>query len=144
MLDFRLLNYAGAGGAAQPGLCVGDQVADLDYASTLDVLNDWDAALPKLEALADAIAGGSADTKPLADVTLLAPLLYPNTIFNAASNYYAHKKEMGDTDTEIDKSVVSPYFFLKSPRHCVIGPFRPNPHSAHHAKARLGDRTGGS
>lgn len=122
MLEFGLLNYAGSDGTAQPGLCVGDRVADLSYGSTLDVLNDWDASLPTLEALADDVAAGTADTKALADVTLLAPLLYPNTIFNAASNYYAHKKEMGDTDTEIDKSQVSPYFFLKSPRHCVIGP----------------------
>jgi 2-keto-4-pentenoate hydratase/2-oxohepta-3-ene-1,7-dioic acid hydratase in catechol pathway len=134
MADYKLLNYADDNGRARPGLAVGDQVIDLQSAveayegkgaaagfspaSTLSVLEDWDAAEPVLETIAGA---GDGATRPLADTRLMAPLLYPNAIFNAAANYSDHRAEMGN-EPEIDKSTVKPYFFLKSPAHTVIGP----------------------
>lgn len=138
MAQFRLLNYVGDGGKPRPGLSVDDHVVDLgeavraheegggsagfSAASTLTVLEDWDAAEPVLEAIADTIESSHPAARPLADVTLTAPLLYPNAIFNAAANYYDHRAEMGNSTEEIDKTQVKPYFFLKSPAHTVIGP----------------------
>jgi len=134
MPDYKLLNYADDNGRARPGLAVGDDVIDLQSAveayegkggtagfspaTTLSVLEDWDAAEPVLEAIAEA---GDGVTRALADTRLMAPLLYPNAIFNAAANYSDHRAEMGAAP-EIDKTTVKPYFFLKSPAHTVIGP----------------------
>ncbi len=134
MAGYKLLNYADDNGRARPGLCVGDQVVDLRSAveayevkgkaagfsarTTLTVLEDWDAAEPVLEAIADS---GDGATRALADTRLMAPLLYPNAIFNAAANYADHRAEMGGAP-DVDKTTVKPYFFLKSPAHTVIGP----------------------
>jgi 2-keto-4-pentenoate hydratase/2-oxohepta-3-ene-1,7-dioic acid hydratase in catechol pathway len=59
---------------------------------------------------------------PLAEIHLLAPLLYPGTIYCAAANYTDHYNEMTMLGGKPDKSVLSPYFFLKAPRQAVIGP----------------------
>ncbi len=129
MAGFRLLNYVGDDGEARPGLGVGDGVIDLQAAldgrdvtgfsavSTLAVLENWDAALPVFSE----IAAGGADATPLDDVQLLAPILYPGAIFNAAANYTDHQKEMNQGKS-LTKEETTPYFFLKSGAHCVIGP----------------------
>lgn len=125
MGGFKLMNYAGPGGEARAAIAVGDQVIDLEksgavpWCTTLDALGNWDEALPALTALA-AKAGDVAGT-PLADVQLLAPILYPGAIYNAAANYIDHQKEMNQGKA-LDKSDTTPYFFLKSGPHCVIGP----------------------
>lgn len=133
MTEYRLLNYAGRHGEARPGIAVGDRVTDLQEAvaahgaadfspaSTLSVLDRWDAAEPVLEAIADELARDRIASAALSEVRLLAPLLYPGAIFNAASNYSDHRAEMGG-DGAVDKSKVQPYIFLKSPAHCTIGP----------------------
>ena len=134
MADYKILNYADDNGRARPGLAVGGDVIDLQSAvevyegkgetagfsplTTLSVLEDWDAAEPVLEAIAES---GDGATRALADTKLMAPLLYPNAIFNAAANYADHHAEMGNAEA-IDKTTVKPYFFLKSPAHTVIGP----------------------
>lgn len=134
MTRFNLLNYADANGAARAGLGVGEVVIDLaeavsaherrtgttagfSAASTLSVLDRWDAALPVLDAIAE--DAGDTARRPLSEVRLLAPILYPGAIYNAISNYTEHQKEMSGA---LDKSEVTPYFFLKSGRHTVIGP----------------------
>jgi 2-keto-4-pentenoate hydratase/2-oxohepta-3-ene-1,7-dioic acid hydratase in catechol pathway len=134
MARFNLLNYADENGEARPGLGIGDEVIDLgeavaaheratgteagfSAATTLAVLDRWDAALPILEAVAD--GSGDVAARPLSSVRLLAPILYPGAIYNAISNYAEHQKEMSGA---LDKSEVTPYFFLKSGRHTVIGP----------------------
>ncbi len=125
MGGFKLMNYTGSGGEARAAIAVGDQVIDLEksgavpWRTTLDALGNWDEALPALTALA-AKAGDVAGT-PLADVQLLAPILYPGAIYNAAANYIDHQKEMNQGKA-LDKSDTTPYFFLKSGPHCVIGP----------------------
>lgn len=132
MVEYRLLNYAGVHGEARPGVSVGDRVADLqdavekrgavDFsaASTLSVLDRWDASEPVLEAIARELAGDTLPSKALSEIRLMAPLLYPGAIFNAASNYSDHRAEMGGKG-DFDKSAKSPYIFLKSPAHCTIG-----------------------
>ena len=131
MADFKLLNYAGKNGEARPGILVaGDTVLDLQEAlpgkawaaSTLSVLGAWDEALPALRALAGAPKGAP---RRLADVRLLAPLLYPPAIYCAGANYMAHAEEMSAEGKGVDKATTQPYLFLKSGPHCVIGPGEP-------------------
>ena len=61
----------------------------------------------------------------MAEIRLLAPLLYPSALICAGANYAKHVREM--TGGEFDKTTRRPYFFLKLPRHCVIGPDAPIP-----------------
>ena len=85
MADFKLLNYAGLAGEARPGILVGDdRIVDLDQAtgaaawaaSTLSILEVWDTSCAALHDIADA----ASDTVALADVRLLAPILFPPAI----------------------------------------------------------------
>ncbi len=129
MAEFKLLNYAGPNGEPRPGILTGaDTVVDLQEAlrgkpwaaSTLAVLGAWDEALPALHALAEEKSG---NTRRLADVRLMAPLIYPPAIYCAGANYNAHAKEMSsDGKSGVDKTATQPYFFLKSGPHCLIGP----------------------
>ncbi len=128
MGSFRLLNYQGPKGETRPGILVGgNTVADLQEAlpgkawaaSTLAVLGAWHEALPALHALADAPRSA---TRKLADVRLLAPLLYPPAIYCTGANYTAHAEEMSAEAAGIDKATTQPYLFLKSGPHCIIGP----------------------
>jgi len=110
-------------GEPRPGILVGDSVVDLEGAgipgSTYELLQNWDENDPLLSALADdAAAQGS---RPLADVQLLAPVLYPPVVYNAAANYVDHQKEMSG-GKQLVKEDTHPYFFLKAGPHCVIGP----------------------
>ena len=120
MGSFRLLNYAGATGDTRPGILAGgDAVVDLREAlpdkrwadSTLAVLDAWEEALPALHALADA---PRAHSQRLADVRLLAPLLYPPAIYCTGANYMAHAEEMSAEGSGVDKTTIQPYLFLKS------------------------------
>lgn len=136
MSSFNLLNYADQNGMARPGLGVGDVVIDLEQAverfadttvraagfspsSTLAILERWDDAFPVLDAMAE--TAKDHETRPLAEVSLLAPILYPGAIFNAAANYIDHQKEMNQ-GLALKKAETVPYFFLKSGAHTVIGP----------------------
>ena len=128
MADFKLLNYAGVAGEARPGLLIGDdQVLDIQQvaggqpwaASTMSMYAAWETVCPVLHDLAE--AGG--ETRPLAEIQLLPPLLYPACIYCAGANYKKHAMEMSpDGKTYPDKSVTDPYFFIKAGPHCVIGP----------------------
>jgi len=127
-MSFKLLNYAGKNGEARAGILTGsDTVIDLQEAlpgkpwaaSTLAVLGAWDEALPALRSVAGAPKGV---TRKLAEVRLLAPLLYPPAIYCAGANYMAHAEEMSADGKGVDKTTTQPYLFLKSGPHCVIGP----------------------
>lgn len=123
MAGFKLLNYAGVSGAPRPGILVGDRVIDLESAgvsgSTYDLLQDWEANRPRLAELAG--AASSHETRPLEGLGLLAPILYPPVVFNAAANYVDHQKEMSGGEA-LNKQDTHPYFFLKAGPHCIIGP----------------------
>ena len=131
MASYRLLNYGPDMRHARAGLLVDDQVIDLQTAltarnagdwgtSTLAVLEAWEEARPVLEAIA--ANGPDDEAAPVADVHLLAPLIYPGTIYCAAANYTDHYNEMTMLGGKPDKSRLSPYFFLKAPRQAVVGP----------------------
>ncbi|MFQ5693742.1 MAG: fumarylacetoacetate hydrolase family protein, partial [Nitrospinota bacterium] len=83
-----------------------------------ELLSALDEVHPRLEALAEKLAGGGGPG--VEEATLRAPILYPPTIFCAAANYRAHAEEMGGE--VVDKGTAKPYFFLKIPHQCVIGP----------------------
>lgn len=134
MASYRLLTYAeaGVGGAEpRPGLLLVESrvVVDLrralaeERATVLSLLEDWDRARPRLEALAD--EGSKEHGAPLASVRLLAPILYPGAYWMAAANYHDHHAEMNPDRPPIDKTTTRPYFFLKAGRHNTLGPDEP-------------------
>ncbi|MCH7544378.1 MAG: fumarylacetoacetate hydrolase family protein [Proteobacteria bacterium] len=139
MVAFSILNYDsdGGGGGPRPGILVDRTVLDIAGAleiqgetelpaeSTLALLARWDDALPAFEAIADGFAddpGGPLKrcARPVKDVTLLAPLLYPGTIFCIARNYADHAKEMSGKPLA-DKETSAPTFFTKTPAQTVVG-----------------------
>ena len=117
------MNYAGSAGEPHPGIAVGDDLIDLQAAgitgSTYELLQDWDANNERLSNIA--ANPGAQGTRPLADVDLLAPVLYPPVVYNAAANYVDHQKEMSGGE-QLVKEDTHPYFFLKAGPHCIIGP----------------------
>ena len=135
---YRLLSYKGPSGP-RAGLLVDDAVLDLAEAlaahqaaggtvgfpgeSVLGVLDAWDEAKVVLRAIAAAQRAGSLKVaaRPLADIKLLAPILYPPSIICATANYSDHIMEMRKVPPP-DKAVTRPCFFLKASRHTVIGP----------------------
>jgi 2-keto-4-pentenoate hydratase/2-oxohepta-3-ene-1,7-dioic acid hydratase in catechol pathway len=139
--EYRLLNYAGQKGKAMPAILVNDQVLDLakaltiykrknpvkfGYENTLAVLADWPKAKTAFKKIADEFSKNakSAYAKiaiPLKRVKLLAPILYPSSVFCIASNYRDHRAEMGNTDAMPDKATRTPVFFQKTPAQTIVG-----------------------
>ena len=60
------------------------------HPSTMAMFAAWEEACPALHDLAEA----ADEAMPLADVELLAPLLYPGCIYCAGANYKKHAMEM--------------------------------------------------
>lgn len=130
---YSLLTYADAAGTARAGLAVDGKVYDFLRAAdalgtelagyrTINLVRDWENSRRVVGTIADAAAAGKiadAETGTLDAVTLRAPLLYPNTLFMAGSNYGAHTSEMSGGG--FDKSKRRPYFFIKLARQGVIG-----------------------
>ena len=80
-----------AGGKTRTGIVVGDYVIETGVPGTMiDLIRDWDALKPGLEAKA-AIGGGVA----LASVKLEAPVQRPGKIFAIGLNYADHIAESG-------------------------------------------------
>src|SRR5580704_6850892 len=95
---YKLVTYETAQGP-RAGAVLNDAVFDLaeltgkpSYATMLGVLEDWAKAEPLIEAALakKAEKGSSATGSPLAKVRLLAPVLYPSTLFCAGANYSDH------------------------------------------------------
>lgn len=129
---YRLLNTKGADGAPVPAIAVDGRIYALGRAfgpiTTMDLVTDWESSRSRLEAMATEAAAGDHDESRIGsvgEVPLLAPLLYPSALICAGANYAKHVREM--TGSEFDKSTRRPYFFLKLPQHCVIGPDAPIP-----------------
>ncbi len=86
----KLCTYT-ANGRTRTGIVVGDTVIDTGVPGTMiDLIRDWDALTPGLEAKA-AIGGGV----PLASVKLEAPVQRPGKIFAIGLNYADHIAESG-------------------------------------------------
>lgn len=94
--------------------------------SMIDLLDEWELFDAEFDRMAEffATAGGKGNV-PAAllyrpdEVRLRPPVMYPNKILNAGSNYYDHALEMGAAAPDRDKH--EPYFFYKGSRHNVIG-----------------------
>ena len=92
----------------------------------LDVLEEWQLFDSVLDDFADFYAtalakdrAGVACAYAVDEVTFLPPILYPNKILNAGSNYYDHSLEMGAVAPDREKH--EPYFFYKGSKHTVVG-----------------------
>src|SRR5206468_793658 len=92
---YRLVSYVDAQGTARAGVLVDGRVTSAEGilgrrgASVIDILRGWDEAHPRL-----AQAAGQANGIPIADVKILAPILYPGAFFCAGANYWDHLQEM--------------------------------------------------
>ena len=111
--EHRLATYSEAGGSPRAGLVAGDRVHDLGP-SLVGLLADEDAMA--------ASVGRALGTEGLAveTVRLHAPVV-PPVIWCAAANYTDHVLEMSGR-TLGPKSQSTPYFFMKSGPHSVVGP----------------------
>jgi 2-keto-4-pentenoate hydratase/2-oxohepta-3-ene-1,7-dioic acid hydratase in catechol pathway len=134
---YRLLSYVD-GGTVKAGVLVKDRVIpaasllpglDVDRSSVLGLLRAWDAVHPRLHAAA--LNAQPSDGVPLADVKLLAPILYPGTLFCAGANYWDHLQEMAESIERTSgkrPAVVKgkePWFFLKTTAASIIGTHAP-------------------
>ena len=111
----QVLNYSVGNAAPRAGLLSGNHVFDAPRASVHELLEDL--SLLKTE----------GNGIPLADVKLHAPLLYPGTIYCAGANYADHVAEMARAQNmppPADPRTLGlkPWFFIKPPRACVVGP----------------------
>ena len=128
---YRLLSYRDTGGQPQAGMLVDDRVHPVaplldgipNSSSVMGLLNAWDRVHPRLHEAALNTRGG----KLLGEVALLAPLLYPGTLFCAGANYWDHLEEMAEIAKRTTGKAPSmtkgaePWFFLKTTAGSIIG-----------------------
>ena len=110
----KLLNYSVGNAAPRPGLLVGNHVFEAPRTTVPELLGEI-----ALQTKGNGI--------PLAEVKLHAPLLYPGTIYCAGANYSDHVAEMAKAQNmppPVDPRTLGlkPWFFIKPPRACVVGP----------------------
>jgi 2-keto-4-pentenoate hydratase/2-oxohepta-3-ene-1,7-dioic acid hydratase in catechol pathway len=125
MARYHLASYQAAQGA-RAGLVIDERLFDAAelagvpaYASVLGILDDWDKARTALAA-----AAGKADAgkgRPLAQITLRAPVLWPPTIYCAGANYADHVAEMAKRrnqapEPDPHKLGLKPWHFIKASR----------------------------
>src|SRR5882672_5144453 len=101
-MPYKLLSFR-TGQGPRAGVLIGDTVYDAAkvtkvaaHASVLGILEDWTRARRLLDQASKRFASGTARGQgiPLARARLLAPILYPGTIFCAGANYTDHMAEM--------------------------------------------------
>src|SRR5262249_61599909 len=92
----------------------------------LDVMQEWELFLGVFEELAAHFAPQLKEQSKLLpfvyrmdEIRFRPPILYPNKVLNAGSNYYDHALEMGAAAPDHDKH--EPYFFYKGSRRAPIG-----------------------
>jgi 2-keto-4-pentenoate hydratase/2-oxohepta-3-ene-1,7-dioic acid hydratase in catechol pathway len=124
---YKLATYASAKGP-RAGIIVGETVYDAasltglaSDATVLGILEDWDAASARCKAAAGKAKDGKAESLPLAQAKLLAPVRWPSAIYCAGANFTDHMLEMAKVQNiapEPDpKSVgLKPWHFIKAPR----------------------------
>ena len=129
--EYRLVSYD-AGGMPKGGVLVGERVVPaapllpgIDGSSVLGILRAWDKAHPLLHAAAQKLQPN--DGIALAQVKLLAPILYPGAIYGAGANYWDHLEEMAEIAKRVTGTAPAmtkakePYFFVKTSAGSVIG-----------------------
>ncbi len=135
MSDYRLLTYKGEGGPTA-GILIGDRVHELSAVlgasgsgyTVLEILDHWDEHRPALERAAESPPRGGA---ALDELSLLAPVLYPPTIYYTGANYWDHVREMAEVNRDADGNAPvpekpeDPWLNIKSSKSAVIGPGEP-------------------
>jgi 2-keto-4-pentenoate hydratase/2-oxohepta-3-ene-1,7-dioic acid hydratase in catechol pathway len=131
---YRLVSYADGGPALKAGVLVGERIVpaaallpglDVDAGSVLGLLRDWDKVHPRLHAAAHNVSPN--DGLALAQVKLLAPILYPGALYCAGANYWDHLEEMVEAARRVTGKAPTmtkakdPYFFMKSTAGAIIG-----------------------
>ena len=127
--SYRLASYADADGRARAGIVVDEHLIDtaqaLDAPSVLAILERWEHCHPKLQQLARAVRAGTARPgRPLSGSRLLAPVLYPGTVFCAGANYKDHVREMSAAlklpeEPDPHEMGLKPWHFIKPSAPCV-------------------------
>lgn len=127
-MSYRLLSFVSEEGP-RAGLLVEGQVYDLArmagderLATVLAVLADWRRNESLLRHLATQLANSVG--MPFESVTLLAPILYPPTVYCAGSNYADHvenmERKLGLPRSPDPRDAGGmPYHFIKASRCCV-------------------------
>lgn len=130
---YRLVSFRKNGAEPQAGVMVGGRIhparslaSGLQGADTvLGLLRQWDRAHPILDA-----AAKNADPKTgfaIADVSLMAPILYPGALYCAGANYWDHLEEMAEIAKRVTGKAPAmvkakdPYFFMKNCAGAIIG-----------------------
>jgi 2-keto-4-pentenoate hydratase/2-oxohepta-3-ene-1,7-dioic acid hydratase in catechol pathway len=125
MTRYRLATYAGVEGP-RAGIVIGEELFDAAQltgtaadATMLRILDDWAAAHDRLAESAARAAPGAG--RPLAEVRLLPPILWPSAIYCAGANYADHAAEMArasgrPTEPDPHKLGAKPWHFLKAGR----------------------------
>ena len=127
---YKLVTYKTVQGP-RAGAVFHDSVFDLaeltdkpSYATMLGVLDDWAEAEALIERAVATMGSGATPSSPLAKVRLLAPVLYPPTIFCAGANYSDHLSEMArvfnlKAEPDPRKAGLTPWHFIKASRTVV-------------------------
>ena len=88
----------------------------------LSALENWDLT----ESLLNKTSFSTGLLGPLAQIELLAPVLYPRAMFCAGANYADHVEEMarvlGIPANSGDKQNDAPWHFVATPAHSIVGP----------------------
>ena len=91
--------------------------------SMIDILEEWELFDGVLDDVAAFVAAKDTKSAPFAysvdEVEFLPPMLYPDKVLNAGSNFYDHSKEMGAAPPDPEKQ--EPYFFYKGSKETLIG-----------------------
>ncbi len=150
--SYRLATYVRGNEVPRAGILVDDSLLDVTtvmatsgvkFSSTLSsstlptqvlqILEKWPSVNPILEQAArDQRRGTGRRGKagvaapPLRDVRLLAPILYPGTIFCAGANYRDHVAEMSKAmnlpaEPDPHEAGLKPWHFIKAGAACVRG-----------------------
>jgi 2-keto-4-pentenoate hydratase/2-oxohepta-3-ene-1,7-dioic acid hydratase in catechol pathway len=136
---YQLLTYRDDSGVAVAGILVDQHVhaakallaklSAIDSSSVLGLLSNWDEVRFALQAAVEVCR--SEEGRPLADLKLEAPILYPRGLFATGANYFDHLEEMSEVSLRVTgkktviQRVAEPYIIMKAPAHSIIGPGAP-------------------
>ncbi len=140
--SYRLATYVRGNDVPRAGIVVDDALLDVTTimaasgmkssspspAQVLQLLGKWASVNPILEQAARDRRRGEAGATatPVGDVRLLAPILYPGTIFCAGANYRDHVAEMSKAmnlpaEPDPHEAGLKPWHFIKAGAACVRG-----------------------